>query len=392
MKTLVGNVMRTANALGNGTMGVVEQNSYAKWYHDRDYVPFFYTVKYMSPVGMPRKYGFWAMPELYAKVLIGLPDNSNPNEWVYLGSIFDTPVSWDEDIPYYSTMQEKNLHSVVAPLQHAYATGPQSQAYGMITPKGNSFTLCDVNTNKGVFLHASDGKMINIHAVGSNPINDSIVIQNQPDADLKCDSITLTGPYTKKPIGPRGYMVVTAGNSITQSRGASIKILVGNGSTEPTGNGRELLVKNMSMAYGLGSKTQFEADNIPDLKAEGCGSVIIRADNNDVEIIAGKERILITSNKNCQIEALGDVKIMSKGTITLQSDEGDINLKALQGNVNIESGQSDVNIQSKGKIQLNKENPGSFDITEVEKDKLNMVELTERLDSGEIRVSEAEEG
>lgn len=388
MKTLVGNVMRTSSPLGDGSIGVVEQNTYAKWYKDRDYQPFMYTVKYMAPVGMPRKYGFWAIPELYAKVLIGLPDNSNPNEWVYMGSIYETPTAWDGDVPYYASLQEKELKGITPPIPQAYATNPQSQAYGLTTPKGNSIVLSD-NTgatskdidNTGVFLSTSDGKQFSMHGTGNNCVNDSIVLQSSEQAD----SITLTGPASKKPIGPRSYKNTTLGNSITQSRGGALFIQVGTGGTKPKHNGSVLGIANKSMAYGQGSKTMFNAANLADLKAEGCGSVIIEAGNNDVEIIASKERIMIIANGNCQIQSSGDTKIISKGDITLQSDEGNINLKSLKGKVNIESG-DDIGIQSKGKIDLNKANPGSFEISPVEAETLNKKELSEKLKSGEITI------
>ena len=378
--------MRIATTMGDGSMGVVEQSSYAKWYKNREYVPSMYTVKYMAPVGMPRKYGFWAIPELYAKVLIGNPDNSNPSEWVYLGSIYDTPKNWDGDIPYYSTFQEKNINGTIAPIEQAYATNAQSQAYGLITPAGNSMVLSD-NTgttedgidNTGVFLSTSDGKAFNMHGKGNNSTNDSIVIQSS----TRTDSITLTDTHSKKPPGPRSYKSTTQGNSVTESRGAALLIQVGTGGTETVQNGTTLHIKNMSMAYGKGSKTMFTADNIEDLKAEGCGSVIVQADNNDVEIIASKERIMIVANGNCQIKSSGDTKVISTGSITLQSEEGDINLKALQGNVNIES-KSDINIQSGGKIDLNKESPGGFEVSPLEADLLNKTELKEKINSGEI--------
>tara|TARA_R110000737_G_scaffold11022_1_gene26856 strand:- start:243 stop:1349 length:1107 start_codon:yes stop_codon:yes gene_type:complete len=367
-------------------MSVVEQSSYAKWYKNREYVPFMYSVKYMAPVGMPRKYGFWAIPELYAKVLIGLPDNSNPNEWIYLGSIYDKPSHWDGDVPYYSTLQEKSLKGTLSPLPQAYATNVQSQVYGLMTPQGNSLVISD-NTgttetgvdNKGVFLSTSDGKAINMHGTGRNATNDSIVIQSSKETD----SITLTGPKSKKPIGPRGFKSTTQGNSITQSRGGTLEIQVGTGGSDAKQSGRQLSIKNVSLAYGKGAKTQFTADNIEDLKSEGCGSIIIEAFNNDIEITATKERIMIVSQGNCQITSNGETKIISNHDITLQSNLGNINLKALAGKVNIESKDS-INIQSNSTIDLNKVTPASYSITPVEPDLLNKKELKEKLSKGEI--------
>jgi len=423
MKTVLGRIVRNATLNGNGTLGVLEDKYIASWYKQSspDYRPFVHTVYYMSPVGMPRKYGFWAPPDLWARVLIGQPDNAPPDYWVYLGSVYEQREGYSEAKVYFLEKFEENFNTGVAPIQEAYGTSFESQAQGWVTKGRNGIVLSDQlaansdfpkigNNNIGVFLATGKSKFIRLQ--DSLPGN-SIEIKNESGYD----GITITGvEETNKPLGTRAIDISTAGNANFRSDAAELKIEVGDGSHGSDGHGTQLKIINNSYAFGSQSKTSMVAvpeDNIEILKAEGCGAIVIRSDHNDIEIHTINGRLMIFSKDDVQVRTQGsakvyaasDVYVESGGAITLnatkdvniQSKEGNINLRALGGGVNIETGSpapgtdnsTDINLQSggDGTVQLNKEDPGDVDLTgvpEVEHSKFNVELLRERVNSGEI--------
>jgi RNase P/RNase MRP subunit p29 len=364
MKTLLGRIMRVASNIGDGRCAFVEDKVYALWYANKAYnwVPFQHTVNYMSPVGQDRYYGFWALPELYARVLIGQPDNALPNFWVYLGSIYGDGTQMESHAQAPEDKYSQNLTSLAAPIEEAYQNDAYvSQAYGITTPERNRIVLSDVPaltkdsySNKGVFITSNDKKSIRLQSYSPANTNDAIIISNETHED----NIVLTGGKSSRPTGPRSASINTFGNIDITSRQGSTYILVGSpGNSGPESSGRKLHIHNASLAEGGNSKNLTPLGTI-----EGNGSITIQSDHNDIEILAIKGRLLIRTKKACQIESEEEVKIISKKDITLQSNEGDINLRSLQGGVNIETSYGDISLQTGagGVIHLNKTIPGSF--------------------------------
>ena len=240
--------------------------------------------------------------------------------------------------------------------------------------------------------------------VGDGRVNgNSIEIKNETGGD----GITITSNNgTKKPIGDRAVDINTALNTRMLSREGSLNIEVGTGSDLEQTHGTTLQINNKSYAWGAQSKTVFQTDgDLEELKAEGCGSISIRSDWNDIEILSMRGRVMIACDDDIQIRTYGAAKVYADDDIyvegkknitlnatqdiTIQSKEGDINLKALKGEVNIETGEDDINIQSgdTGSVHLNKVDPATVTLAETpstDPSKFNQELLTEKLENGEI--------